>query len=270
MNHHDDQATDEESHSGETSSVGQALKAAREALDLPIKQLAGDLRIEPHYLVALEENDFAAFSAPVFAKGYLKQYATRLGLDEKGLLADYDRQVGTQELPTLRTPTFQSIADQQQARWLIVVSAVILVVAAISIWWFNTPAPQAPVVRQPGASSPVGEPGEPATPTAGPEAAVVEPPAPPAPSGSVGPNLQVEINFREDSWAEVIDARGERLFYGLGSAGERTRFIAAPPLSFFLGNASGVEVLVDEMPYSIPVESLRGDLARFVILESSD
>ncbi|MCZ6497097.1 MAG: DUF4115 domain-containing protein [Gammaproteobacteria bacterium] len=284
MNHHDDQAVDEESPSGETSFVGQELKAAREALDLPIKQLAGDLRIDPHYLVALEENDFAAFSAPVFAKGYLKQYATRLGLDEKALLADYDRQVGTHELPRLRTPTFQSIADQQQARWLIAISAIVFVVAAILIWWFSTPEPAAPVVGQPATTVPVAVPAspvvrqpaatipvaEPASTTAELEEAVAAQPVPPEPLSSGGPTAQVEINFREESWVEVVDARGERLFYGLGGAGDRTRFVAALPLSIVLGNADGVELFVDEKRYSIPVNSRQRDPARFVIPEPSD
>lgn len=284
MNHHDDQAVDEESPSGETSSVGQELKAAREALDLPIKQLAGDLRIDPRYLVALEENDFAAFSAPVFAKGYLKQYATRLGLDEKALLADYDRQVGTYELPKLRTPTFQSIADQQQARWLIAISAIVFVVAAILIWWFSTPEPAAPVVGQPATTVPVAEPAapvvrqpativpvaEPASTTAELEEAVAAQPVPLEPLSSGGPTAQVEINFREESWVEVVDARGEHLFYGLGGAGDRTRFVAALPLSIVLGNADGVELFVDEKRYSIPVNSRQRDPARFVIPEPSD
>ncbi len=284
MNHHDDRAVDEESPSGETSSVGKELKAAREGLDLPIKQLAGDLRIDPRYLVALEENDFAAFSAPVFAKGYLKQYATRLGLDEKALLADYDRQVGTQELPTLRTPTFQSIADQQQARWLIAISAIVFVVAAILIWWFSTPEPVAPVVQQPAATVPVVERAapvvrqpaatvpvvEPASTTAELEEFVAAQPVPPEPLSSGGPTAQVEINFHEESWVEVVDALGERLFYGLGGAGDRTRFVAALPLSIVLGNADGVELFVDEKRYSIPVDSLQRDPARFVIPEPSD
>lgn len=284
MNHHDDQAVDEESPSGETSSVGQELKAAREALDLPIKQLAGDLRIDPRYLVALEENDFAAFSAPVFAKGYLKQYATRLGLDEKALRADYDRQVGTYELPMLRTPTFRSIADQQQARWLIAISAIVFVVAAILIWWFSTPEPAAPVVGQPATTVPVAEAAapvvrqpattvpvaEPASTTAELEEAVAAQPVPLEPLSSGGPTAQVEINFREESWVEVVDARGERLFYGLGGAGDRTRFVAALPLSIVLGNADGVELFVDEKRYSIPVNSRQRDPARFVIPEPSD
>ena len=178
MQHHDDQAVVEENSSEEASTVGQELRAAREALELPIKQLAGDLRIEPHYLVALEQNDFDAFSAPVFAMGYLKQYAIRLGLDEKELLTGYFRQVGTQEPPTLRTPSLRSSADQQQTRWLVWTSAIVLVVALILIWWFSTNEPEAPVVRQPTADNPVGEPDEPVIEPAGSGDAVVARPVP--------------------------------------------------------------------------------------------
>jgi len=300
MQHHDDQVAAEENSSEETSSVGQQLKAAREALELPIKQLAGDLRIEPHYLVALEENDFDAFSAPVFAMGYLKQYAIRLGLDEKELLAGYFNQVGTQKPPTLRTPSLRSGADQQQTRLLVWASAIVFVVAAILIWWFSTNESEAPVVRQPTANIPMDEADEPVIEPAGsgdafvarpapvervevpavervevpavervevPAAARVEVPAV-APVEVVEPTVQVEIRFHEDCWTEVIDGRGERLFYDLGSVGARTRFSATPPLSFLLGNVDGVELLVDEMPYSIPAGSRQGNLARFVILES--
>jgi cytoskeleton protein RodZ len=275
MRHDDEQAADEESPTGETSSVGRSLRTAREALDLPIEQLAGDLRIDPRYLTALEENEFGEFSAPVFAKGYLKQYAVRLGLDERDLLTEYYRQVGAQEVRKLPTQSLQHSADRQQARWLIAASAVIFVVAALAIWRFNTPEPEVPVVRPPAAAVTVSEPGEIAADTTEPDEAVIVQPEPVAAviDASVETSiatLQVEIIFAEDCWTEVIDARGERLFYGLGSSGARTRFTATPPLSFFLGNASGVEVLVDEMPYEIPAGNREGNLARFVILESGD
>ena len=304
--HYDDQAVAEESSGEEPSSfVGQELRAAREALKLPIKQLADDLRIDPHYLVALEENDFAAFSAPVFAMGFLKQYAIRLGLDEKELLADYSLQVGALEPPSLRSPTLRSLryrssTDQNQARRLVAGSAIVSVVAASLIWYFSGSEPAAPVVRQPDASIPVGEPGAPVTETAeSGEAAMVQPvpeveslplgleqPVPQqrlegpgeelveepveAPAGVAERTLQVEIIFYEDCWTEIIDGRGERLFYGLGSVGARAQFTATPPLSFLLGNAGGIVLLVDDMPYAIPAESRRGNIAEFVIRESAD
>lgn len=290
--HYDDQAMAEESSSEEPSSVGQELRAAREALNLPIKQLAGDLRIEPHYLVALEENDFAAFSAPVFAMGYLKQYAIRLGLDEKELLTDYSLQVGAQEPPLLRSSTLRTNTNQQQARGLVAGSVVVSVVAATLIWWFSTPEPAAPVVRQPDAPIPVGELEAPVTETAEPEESALAQPVPvvvervslvpqqrlaepveefvEALAVVAEPTMQVEIRFYEDCWTEVIDGRGERLFYGLGSVGVQAQFTATPPLSVFLGNVDGVVLLVNDMPYAIPAESRRGNIAEFVIPESAD
>ena len=86
----------------------------------------------------------------------------------------------------------------------------------------------------------------------------------------IASELQVEIIFREDCWTEVIDVLGERLFYGLGRAGARSRFAAAPPLSLFLGNASGVDISVDGIPYEISGENRQGNLARFMILGPGD
>ncbi len=278
MQHHDEPALDDENPSREISSVGQTLKAAREALNLPIEQIAADLRIEPRYLVALEENDFESFSAPVFTKGYLKQYAIRVGLDEKGLLTDYYRQVGTQQVPKLPTNMLVSDSDQRQARWLIAGSAVALVVAAVVIWRINTAEPEVPAVISTPADDPVTlpeavvldavepQPGS-AVQDATPE--VVEEVVAPI-AEAIEPSLEVEIIFDEDCWTEVIDGRGERLFYGLGSAGARTRFAATPPLSFFLGNASGVELFIDGAAFAIPAENRQGNLARFVIVESGD
>ena len=278
MQHHDGRAIDEDSPNGEISSVGRELRTAREAMELTLEQLAGELRIEPRYLIALEEDRFDAFSAPVFAKGYLKQYAIRLGLDEKGVLTDYYRQVGKSEVPKLRSQSLRYSDDQQQAQWLVAGTAVVFVAAAASFWWFSTPETETPVVRQSTPEISEDEPQAPVTDAAESEQVAVVAPVLPepvaelveAPAELVSPTLQVEINFREDCWTEVIDARGERLFYGLGRAGARTRFTATPPLSFYLGNANGVELLVDENSYSIPAQSRQGNLARFVILESGD
>jgi cytoskeleton protein RodZ len=276
----DSQSADDESSSGEYSSVGEMLRNTREALDLKVKQVAGDLRIEVPYLVALEENDFDEFSAPVFAKGYLKQYALRLGLDDKELLMLYYRQVGTQQIPKLRVQTIETGEDKRQARWLITGSVVVLAVAAVSFWQFSTLENEMPVISQVAnisdtelARATLAEEPQIMTVTTltalDPAGQLVMDPVE-DPAEVVVPALQVEIVFHEDCWAVVIDARGERLFYGLGRAGARSRFSATPPASFFLGNANGVDILVDNAPYGIPDESRQGNLARFVILESGD
>jgi len=277
----DDHSAEEEGPVEEHESVGDALRSTREALDLQLDQVAAELRVETPYLLALEKNEFDEFSAPVFAKGYLKQYSLRLGLDDKAMLTLYYRQVGTQQVPKLRIQTLETGEDQQQARWLIVGSALVLVIAAVSIWQLSAPEAVVPVVATPVADVVESEPEE-FTPASELRPAIVatpptvEPAAEPVtdpvavPAETIVPELQVEIVFREDCWTEVIDSRGERLFYGLGSAGARSRFTAMPPLSFFLGNASGVDLSVDDMPYEIPAENRQGNLARFIILESGD
>ncbi|MFL2545942.1 MAG: helix-turn-helix domain-containing protein [Candidatus Rariloculaceae bacterium] len=280
MRRRDNQPAEDESPTEQSSTVGEVLRIAREALDQTVEQVAGELRIEAPYLVALENDNFDEFSAPVFAKGYLKQYALRLGLDDDELLTLYYRQVGTQQVPKLRVQTLETGEDQQQARWLIAGSALALVIAAVVIWQLSTPEEGLPVVTtvadpiedDPVAPLPEPEPPMPVV-TPAPELEPVEEAVAETieePAEAVIPELRVEIVFREDCWTEVIDVRGERLFYGLGGAGARSRFSATPPLSFFLGNASGVDLSVDDTPYEIPAENLQGNLARFVILESGN
>lgn len=81
---------------------------------------------------------------------------------------------------------------------------------------------------------------------------------------------RLELVFAEDSWAEVTDARGEQLMYGLARAGEREAVTGAGPLSVLLGNASGVRVRVDGEPYAVPSAARRGDLAEFTVGESEN
>jgi len=71
--------------------------------------------------------------------------------------------------------------------------------------------------------------------------------------------------FSEDSWVEITDATGRRILYGLQRAGARRELSGEPPVVVFLGNASGVEVLVDGSEYSISSGVRRGNTARFEI-----
>ena len=53
--------------------VGATLRAQRAARSLELNEASQALRIEIAMIQALEADDFDAFSAPVFAKGYLKR-----------------------------------------------------------------------------------------------------------------------------------------------------------------------------------------------------
>jgi cytoskeleton protein RodZ len=53
---------------------------------------------------------------------------------------------------------------------------------------------------------------------------------------------QVTLRYSADSWTEVYDASGARLFYDVGAANSVQSVVGTPPLRVVLGNASGVAV----------------------------
>ena len=83
-------------------------------------------------------------------------------------------------------------------------------------------------------------------------------------------SVAIEFAFIEDCWLEATDARGARLFYGLGQAGALRRVTGEPPIDVILGNADGVALTVDGEPYVVPNRNRQGNLARLAITGSSD
>jgi len=71
--------------------VGQALAAKRGERGLTIEQVEASTRIRADHLRALEADQLDRLPAPVYAKGYLRTYATYLGLDAEELVAGLPR-----------------------------------------------------------------------------------------------------------------------------------------------------------------------------------
>jgi hypothetical protein len=61
--------------------IGAALRDARLGRALSIDECQRATRISRRYLEALEDEDFGALPAPVFARGFLRSYAQFLGVD---------------------------------------------------------------------------------------------------------------------------------------------------------------------------------------------
>jgi cytoskeleton protein RodZ len=76
---------------------------------------------------------------------------------------------------------------------------------------------------------------------------------------------ELTLRFSSDSWAEVYDASGQRLFYDVGTASSAHTVRGPAPLRVVLGNASGVAVEYNGRPALIPASSQPDGSARFVI-----
>ena len=86
--------------------------------------------------------------------------------------------------------------------------------------------------------------------------------APPSTRAKVG---ELTLKFSADSWAEVYDAAGQRLFYDVGSASSAHTVRGTTPMRVVLGNASGVTLEFNGRPASVPSAVKPDGSVRFTI-----
>jgi cytoskeleton protein RodZ len=284
------------------ATLGERLREARLSQDLTIEQLSTELRIEAKQLMALEDNRFERIGVPVFVKGYLKQYALRLGLDVNELLALYTKQTTLADIEIQPSRTIKLHDERQITSWFLAAVVLLAVVGGLGYWWWSGGSfgpvisrPAAPETAQPAPAPAEVEPRTPpaAAPATAPrELPAVDPPAPrpeqqpaaPEPQPTAIPavaavepatadnaqavpavSVPLQFSFDAESWAEVTDARGERLLFGLNVAGRVVTVSGEPPFAIVLGNADSVRLTVDGEPYEIPRTGRQGNLARFAV-----
>lgn len=119
--------------------LGARLRIARESQQLSIEDVAAELRISVQSLTALENDRFDLLGAPVFAKGYLKQYGARLGLDVGQLVAEYDASPASSRVVVAPSRTIKLRDDRQVTVWIVAGLALVLVIAFLLIWWLGLP-----------------------------------------------------------------------------------------------------------------------------------
>jgi cytoskeleton protein RodZ len=85
---------------------------------------------------------------------------------------------------------------------------------------------------------------------------------PPSPRGKEG---ELTLKFSADSWAEVYDATGERLFNDVGAASSTHTVRGPAPLRVVLGNAAGVTLEFNGRPAAVPASTRPDGSVRFLI-----
>jgi transcriptional regulator with XRE-family HTH domain len=109
-----------------TSTLGQTLRAAREAQGQSLDDVESATRIRVKHLAALETDNYAALPSPAQARGFLKNYAQFLGLDLQDVLGAYEaaqkRRGGARPPRSLKAeavapakPTAPTLARRSQA-----------------------------------------------------------------------------------------------------------------------------------------------------------
>ena len=81
------------------ASVGDQLRQARESQELTIPEVVDQTKMKTDQVQALESGDWSIFAAPVYTRGFVRNYATLLKLDSEALLDALDVELG-QAKPT--------------------------------------------------------------------------------------------------------------------------------------------------------------------------
>ena len=80
---------------------GAELSDERERQGLTQQQVAEQLNLDVSVIEWIEQDDFAALGAPVFARGHLRRYAALLGLPAERILESYEQSGTHLSQPTL-------------------------------------------------------------------------------------------------------------------------------------------------------------------------
>jgi cytoskeletal protein RodZ len=225
---------------GDASSFGRWLRRQREVRKIALREVAETTNISIRYLEALEDDRFDALPAPVFAKGFLREYARYVGLDADEVVNHYlaARQDATVE-EAERVATAQRAAGPPPGRaWLLALAVAVILAAAVggALWWRGRP-PSPPIA--------------PALPR------VAVPAPPPAVSTAVAvpeSPLRVTLDFTADSWVEA-QVDGKASFSELRVQGESLQLEAQQEVVLSLSNARGAHIEVNGRPLQMTPEA---------------
>lgn len=113
--------------------VGEVLQTARERKGVDLARAERETKIRARHLVALESGDMSALPAPVYAKGFLRNYSTYLGLDADEMLSRWRKETDqprSADAPSVKPPP-QPIAAPSHGLKLTSGLVVALVLATI-------------------------------------------------------------------------------------------------------------------------------------------
>ncbi len=260
--------------------AGADLRAARERVGWSLSDMAAALRIRRQYLEALEEGRISALPGNAYALGFLRTYATALGLDPNEIARRFKAEASAvNEKTQLEFPV--PVPERGVPAGAVVLLGVLLVVGAYAGWYrlsgegrlpaeTATPVPArlAPLAEQavppvavppvsapavapaaaPAEAQPVMQAEAPQPPSVSPSSAAAAPvnplPIPPVPSG--GPDQsRIVLRASADAWVQVRDRAGQVLLNRILHAGETWPVPPKPGLLLTTGNCGGTDLLVD-------------------------
>lgn len=185
-------------------SVGERLRAAREAKGMSLEDIAAQTRIPQRHLESLELSRWDQLPAPTYTMGFARSYATSVGLDRTEISDQLRTEMGGSRPPTAQAEVFEP-ADPARTmpRTLVfgAIGAVLLLVVLMS--WLNKRS-----LEQPEDANNVA-------------AAETSAPAPQAaPQTAPAASQQVTVTASQPVWLEIREKGGAILYSAMMVPGQ--------------------------------------------------
>ncbi|HEV8238254.1 MAG TPA: RodZ domain-containing protein [Thermoanaerobaculia bacterium] len=255
---------------GEGGSFGSWLRQQREIRNITLREISDNTKIGLRYLEALEEDRFEVLPAPIFAKGFLREYAKYVGLDPDEVVNFYltaeqrhraERGEDVSGVMPLPSGGVVPPARGLPIGWILVAAgilALLLVVAGV-VW----------AVRRARAERAQETPTEQAEATPASMVPIAPAPAPPPvapPAAAANPNapLVVTLSFTAECWVEAVVDRAQHVSE-LRVQGESMRIPAREQVVLTLGNAGAVRGEVNGRPLTLG--SAPGQVVRDFVID---
>ncbi|MBQ0744202.1 MAG: helix-turn-helix domain-containing protein [Pseudomonas sp.] len=139
---------------------GATLRDQREKQGLSTAAAAATLRLPEKILLHLEAGRFDQLPGDTFARGYVRSYASMLGLDPNRLVLEYDSYVGVvvreRSVSGIDKLTPPGKTGHMLVTWSSVIIALIIL-ASVLVWWYDSRPVQSPAEEVTGAEPLIDE-----------------------------------------------------------------------------------------------------------------
>ncbi|HYM62082.1 MAG TPA: RodZ domain-containing protein [Thermoanaerobaculia bacterium] len=253
----------------ELAAFGEELRREREIRGISLKEISDSTKISRRFLEAIERNDHKTLPAPVFTRGFVREYARHLGLNAEEIVGRYnaaiagderDKPPHIEQLAPPLPPTRDKIKIERgippaYARVDRNVYILVIIVAALVgvTWWASQRAHGEMRLDETKAEAlAITARHETAPPQQKPAAAVpavtASIPPPVAPAGPVNDDiLRLTVEVIDNSWV-TLDIDGKTVFSDELKRGERKTFEAKSRIRFrTIGNAAGVSLTINDL-----------------------
>ncbi len=225
--------------------VGEILRRTRLHYSKTIEDVEAALRIQSKQIHAIEIGDAEALPARVYAVGFVRSYAEYLGLDGQKIVDLFKSQSeGKGEAPDLKIPKSRYLEQGRPFGLFITLLALLCMGAALTLD-FEGQAEALPEIipEVPKELSPAVLEEK--------QVAVVQEPEP-APAPEPAPVQEkpkgIVLKLISNSWIEIRDQNNRKLISRVLQAGDQYFVPDRLGLSMSIGNAGGVEILVNGEP----------------------